>query len=135
MFENYINRTSSASFLVQTNNTIRLDKEKTWFAGVNFFYIDKQQIDLGTLNNLASLDISIKKLWNNWTFSVNATDILRTYKIEISDTQKNGSYNNVNINEFRRGVTASVVYNFGNNKVKKIRNIETAVDDIKGRTQ
>lgn len=134
-FDAYTNHKNSTSFMVQTNNNIRLDKSKTWFAGVNFFYIDKQQIELGTLKNLASLDISIKKLWNNWTFSVNATDILRTYIVEITDYQPDGNYNYVRNDLYKRGVTVSAVYNFGNNKVKKARNIDSASDDIKNRTK
>jgi hypothetical protein len=33
----YVNDTNSTSLLIQTNNTIRLDKKKTWFLRVNYF--------------------------------------------------------------------------------------------------
>jgi hypothetical protein len=135
VFPLYENKISSTSILIQTNNTIRLDKKKTWFLGVNFFYVDKQQIELGMLKNLASLDLSIKKNWNDWTFALNLNDILRTNIVEIEDYQANGNYNYVRNDQFRRGGTFSITYNFGNQKVKKVRDIEGASDAIKSRTR
>ncbi len=134
-FDTYINKTKSTSMVIQTNNTIRLDKKKTWFLGVNYFYVDKQQIELGMLKNLMSLDLSIKKNWNDWTFSLNVTDVLKTNIVEIEDYQSSGNYNYVKNDQFRRGMTFSMVYNFGNQKVKKVRDIEGASDAIKSRTR
>ncbi|MFC0427795.1 TonB-dependent receptor domain-containing protein [Chryseobacterium scophthalmum] len=131
----YSNNIKSTSILIQTNNTIRLDKKKTWFLGVNYFFVDKQQIELGMLKNLSSLDLSLKKNWNDWTFALNITDVLRTNIVEIEDYQTNGNYNYVRNDQFRRGGTFSITYNFGNQKVKKVRNIEGASDDIKSRTR
>lgn len=135
IFPLYTNNTSSTSFVVQTNNNIRLDQKKTWFAGVNFFYVDKQQIELGMLKNLSSLDLSLKKIWNDWTFTLNVNDILKTNIVEVEDYQENGNYNYVQNNMYRQSVGASIVYNFGNQKVKKVRNIESASDEIKSRTK
>lgn len=135
IFPLYTNNTSSTSFVVQTNNNIRLDQKKTWFAGVNFFYVDKQQIELGMLKNLSSLDLSLKKIWNDWTFTVNVNDILKTNIVEVEDYQENGNYNYVQNNMYRQSAGASIVYNFGNQKVKKVRNIESASDEIKSRTK
>ena len=135
IFPLYTNNTSSTSFVVQTNNNIRLDQKKTWFAGVNFFYVDKQQIELGMLKNLSSLDLSLKKIWNDWTFTVNVNDILKTNIVEVEDYQANGNFNYVQNNMYRQSVGASIVYNFGNQKVKKVRNIESASDEIKSRTK
>lgn len=131
----YSNNIKSTSILIQTNNTIRLDKKKTWFLGVNYFFVDKQQIELGMLKNLSSLDLSLKKNWNDWTFALNITDVLRTNIVEIEDYQTNGNYNYVRNDQFRRGGTFSITYSFGNQKVKKVRNIESASDDIKSRTR
>lgn len=135
VFPTYENKISSTSILIQTNNTIRLDKKKTWFLGVNYFFVDKQQIELGMLKNLMSLDLSIKKNWNDWTFALNVTDVLRTNIVEIEDYQANGNYNYVRNDQFRRGGTFSITYNFGNQKVKKVRDIEGASDAIKNRTR
>jgi len=135
VFPAYVNKRRSTSLTIQTNNTIRLDKNKTWFLGVNYFYVDKQQIELGVLKNLMSLDLSIKKNWNDWTFAVNVNDVLRTNVVEIEDYQSNGNYNYIKNDTYRRSVTVSLTYNFGNQKVKKVRTIEGASDDIKSRTR
>lgn len=135
VFDTYINNRESSSIVIQTNNTIRLDKKKTWFLGINYFFVDKQQIELGMLKNLSSLDVSLKKNWNDWTFALNLTDVLRTNIVEIEDYQANGNYNYVRNDQFRRGGTFSITYNFGNQKVKKVRDIEGASDAIKSRTR
>ena len=53
----------------------------------------------------------------------------------IEDYQKNGNYNFVEQNQYKQGVKLTVVYNFGNQKVKKVRDIEGASDAIKSRTR
>lgn len=131
----YKNHIKSTSIVIQTNNTIRLDKKKTWFLGVNYFFIDKQQIELGVLKNLMSLDLSLKKNWNDWTFAVNVNDVLRTNVVEIEDIQDSGNYNYIRNDQYRRNLTVSITYNFGNQKVKKVRDIEAASDAIKNRTR
>ncbi len=131
MYENY---RESTSFVLQTNHNIQLDKKKTWYLGANYFYVDKQQIDLGQLESLMQLDLNIKKIWENWTFSLEATDVLNTFKTNIYDVQDNGNYNIIRQNQYRRGLQFTVVYNFGNQKVKRIRKIDSAADDIKSRT-
>ena len=88
------------------------------------------------LKPLQSLDLSIKKVWNNWTFAADARDILRTNIVKISDTQSTGNFNNIyQIQYDNRSYTATITYNFGNNKIKKIRDIENASDAIKNRTR
>ena len=82
-----------------------------------------------------SLDLSIKKLWNDWTFAVNVNDILNTNIVKIEDYQANGNYNYIHQNRYNRSVTVSLTYNFGNKKVKKVRDIEGASDSIKSRTR
>ena len=132
---NYVNNTSSTSFFIQTNNTVRLDKKKTWFLGVNYFYVDQQQIELGLLKDLMSLDFNIKKIWNDWTFTFNVNDVLRTNVVEVVDFQDNGNYNYVKNDAYRQNVGLSIVYNFGNKKVKKVREINDASSDVKSRTR
>ncbi|WP_353146984.1 outer membrane beta-barrel family protein [Chryseobacterium sp.] len=134
-FVEYTNSLKSTSLLIQTNNTIRLDKNKTWFLGVNYFFVDKQQIELGLLKNLMSLDLNLKKNWNDWTFAINVNDVFRTNIIEITDYQTNGNYNYVYQNRYPRGIIISFTYNFGNKKVKKVRDIEGVFKDIKSRTK
>ncbi|WP_226063852.1 outer membrane beta-barrel family protein [Kaistella polysaccharea] len=135
IFPLYENKKSSTSFTIQTSNNIQLDKKKTWFLGVNYFYVDKQMIELGELDQLMSLDFTVKKIWNNWTFSVDLDDVLNTQLISITDYQANGNYNNISQDRYSRGVKFTMVYNFGNQKVKKIRDIDSADKDIKSRTR
>lgn len=134
IFDKFSNNDSSNSLVIQTNNTLRLDKKKTWFLGVNYFFVDNQQIELGMLKDLMSLDLNIKKIWNEWTFSVGVDDILKTNLVEIESYQ-NGDYNYVQNNQYRQTFKLSIVYNFGNQKIKKARNVDSADKDIKSRTQ
>ncbi|MDV3627468.1 TonB-dependent receptor [Elizabethkingia anophelis] len=131
----YVNNIKSNSLLIQTNNTFRLDKAKTWYLGVNYFFVDKQQIELGQLKALSSLDVNIKKLWNDWTFALEVRDLLRTNKVVITDPQSNGNFNYVNQNGYQQQLELFITYNFGNKKVKKMRDIESANDAIKNRTR
>jgi len=136
VFPDYVNKIKSNSLLIQTNNTVRLDKKKTWFLGVNYWYVDNQQIELGQLKSLMSLDANIKKIWNDWTFALEIFDILNTNKVEISDySQADGKYNYINQNQYNQSVNFSITYNFGNKKVQKIRDIDSADKDIKNRTR
>ena len=135
VFPLYENTNSSTSVLIQTNNNIRLDKNKTWFLGANYFYINKQQIELGSLDGLMRLDLNLKKMWDQWTFSLGVDDVFNTYLIKIEDYQKNGNYNFVEQNQYKQGVKLTVVYNFGNQKVKKTRTIDSADKDINNRTR
>ncbi|MDP9957065.1 outer membrane receptor protein involved in Fe transport [Epilithonimonas hungarica] len=136
VFPDYVNKIKSNSLLIQTNNTVRLDKKKTWFLGVNYWYVDNQQIELGQLKSLMSLDANIKKVWNDWTFALEIYDILKTNKVEISDySQADGKYNYINQNQYNQSVNFSITYNFGNKKVQKIRDISSADKDIKNRTR
>jgi len=136
VFPDYVNKIKSNSLLIQTNNTVRLDKKKTWFLGLNYWYVDNQQIELGQLKSLMSLDTNIKKVWNDWTFALEIFDILNTNKVEISDySQADGKYNYINQNQYNQSVNFSITYNFGNKKIQKIRDISSADKDIKNRTR
>ena len=102
--------------------------------GVNYFYLGKNKIDLGTLNPLQQLDLNVKKIWNDWTFSLELRDVLKTNKIIINDVQASGKFNSIDQYQDSRRATLAITYNFGNQKIKKARNIEGAASDIKNRT-
>lgn len=126
---------STNLFHIQANNNIRLSSKKDLFLGVNYFYLAPQQISIGKLSAIQSLDISVRKIWNNWTFLFEANDVLNTgSKYNITDVQSNGYYNNVRKNEYRRMLALTATYTFGNQKTQKARNIEGANKDIKNRT-
>ena len=121
-------------FFFQANNNIRLSSKKDLFLGVNYFLVTPQNISIGKLSTIQSLDLSVKKMWNNWTFLFEANDVFGTTKYKITDQQNNGNYNNVRKNEFRRVFALTATYTFGNQKIQKTRNIEGANKDIKSRT-
>jgi len=126
---------STNLFHIQANNNIRLSSKKDLFLGVNYFYLAPQQISIGKLSTIQSLDISVRKIWNNWTFLFEANDVLNTgSKYNITDVQSNGYYNNVRKNEYRRMLALTATYTFGNQKTQKARNIDGANKDIKNRT-
>ena len=133
-FEPYTIDSSTSSLFIQSNNNLKLSKNKDWFMGVNFFYIGEQIINLGTLSPLSSLDLSVKKIWNDWTFNLQFRDVFRTHILRLKDTQSNGNYNTVRNNNYSQSVEFSLTYNFGNKSVKKIRSINEANKDIKSRT-
>lgn len=117
----------------QFNNTIRLSPNKDWFLGVNYWYLTPKQIELGKLSQMHSLDINIKKIWNNWTFMIEGTDLLNTNKEVIKGIQPNGNFNNVSNNEYNRQLNLSVTYTFGNQKLKKAREVDSPNSAIKSR--
>ena len=97
--------------------------------------MNKQQVEIGLLQGLGSLDLNLKKVWNSWTFMLEATDLLRNNIVILEDTQTNGNYNYIYQDGYRRGLNVSITYSFGNQKVKKVRKIETADEAIKSRTR
>jgi outer membrane receptor protein involved in Fe transport len=121
-------------FFFQANNNIRLSSKKDLFLGINYFLVTPQNISIGKLSTIQSLDLSVKKMWNSWTFLFEAKDVLGTTKYKITDEQSNGNYNNVRKNEYRRVFALTATYTFGNQKIQKTRNIEGANKDIKSRT-
>lgn len=94
----------------------------------------KQRADLGYLNPIQRLDLSLKKIWNDWTFSFDMKDVFKTMKINIYDEQETGTYNRVSQYRYSQSAVLTVAYNFGNKKVQKTRNVQGAASDIKNRT-
>ncbi|QXU50246.1 TonB-dependent receptor [Chryseobacterium sp. D764] len=134
-FPAYINSRKSNGITISTNNNIRLDQAKTWFASINYWYVGNYQIELGQLRPLGSLEIGLKKIWNDWTFAATVYDVLNTNRVIINDPQQNGNYNYINIYNYPRQLNISISYNFGNKKIEKIRDFNNASDEIKNRTK
>lgn len=120
--------------VVQFNNDIRLSSKKDWYFGLKYFYLSSQEIEFGKLGSLQSLDLSLKKIWNDWTFLLEGSDILGQNKVDIDSRQDNGYYNIVKQNQYNRQVTFTATYNFGNQKLQKIRKSQNANDEIRKRT-
>lgn len=133
-FDPFVFDNTLATPFIEASNNIRLSENKDWFLGVNYFWIGKQRIDLGTLHPMQSLDLSLKKIWNDWTFMIEGKDIFKTMKINIADLQESGNFNTVQQYRYSRRATLSVSYTFGNKKVQKARKIDGAASEIKNRT-
>ncbi|MFC6269271.1 outer membrane beta-barrel family protein [Frigoriflavimonas asaccharolytica] len=121
-------------YMVQLNNTIRLSSKKDWYFGINYFYLSPQEVELGKLDTLQSLDLSVKKIYKDWTFMFEVNDILGTNVESFKEIQNTGYFNSVNQNRYKRSVNLRATYNFGNKKVEKIRKTESANSSIKDRT-
>ena len=119
---------------LELNNNIRLTAKKDLFLGVNYFFMSPQQIELGRLNSMQSLDLSLKKIYRDWTFMFELNDIFNKNKEYFKEVQSTGYYNSVNQNRYNRIVSIKATYNFGNKKVEKIRKTESANSSIKDRT-
>lgn len=116
------------------NNNIRLSSHKDWFLGVNYYYGSKVKIESGTLGVRQSFDVSLKKIMGDWTFVAEVYDVFNQNYNSIQGIQPNGSYNNVVNFEYPRILNIGVTYNFGNQKLKKAREMKSANDAVKSRT-
>ena len=121
-------------YMLQLNNNIRLSSKNDLYLGVNYFYLSPQEIELGKLKSLQSLDLSVKKIFKDWTFMFELKDIFATNKENFKEVQSTGFYNSVKQDRHNRRVGIKVTYNFGNKKVEKIRKTESANSAIKDRT-
>ncbi len=134
VFDPFVVDGTLATPFFQAQNTIRLSSKKDWFLGVNYFYLGKNKIDLGFLKPFQQLDLNLKKIWNDWTFTLDLYDILKTNKFVINDVQSNGKFNSIDQYQYSRKASLGITYNFGNKQVKKARTVEGAANDIKNRT-
>ncbi len=121
------------NIFLQVNNNIRLSPKKDLFLGINYWYLSPKQIELGRLGSLQSLDINVKKMWKAWTLMLEVQDIFRTNNDRISSIQDDGYYNNVFADEYNRQLNVRLTYNFGNQKLKKAREVDAINSTIKGR--
>ncbi|WP_417430823.1 outer membrane beta-barrel family protein [Halpernia sp.] len=121
-------------YSLELNNNIRLSAKKDWFLGVNYFFLSPQEIELGKLNTIQSLNLSVKKIYKDWTFLFEVNDIFNTNEVKFKEVQSSGYFNSVDQNRYNQSLSLKVTYNFGNKKVQKVRKTENANDAIKDRT-
>lgn len=133
-FEKNIIDKSADYYQFQLVNNIRLSAKKDWFFGVNYFYLSPLQIEIGELKPIHGAEISLKKIMDNWTFNLQLRDVFGTNRNRIYGEDGSGNYNSVNQNPYNRQLVFTATYNFGNQKLQKVRKAEGANDDIKNRT-
>ncbi|ASW74930.1 TonB-dependent receptor [Chryseobacterium piperi] len=130
----YIVDVKNFNFSAQFNNSIRLSSKKDWFLGINYFYASKSKMEIGELGTRQSLDLSVKKIMGSWTFLVELYDVFNQNFNQINGVQPDGSFNNVTNFGYPRIFSVGVTYNFGNQKLKKTREMKSANDAVKSRT-
>ncbi|WP_276682648.1 outer membrane beta-barrel family protein [Empedobacter brevis] len=129
----YVVDRQSSNIYFKLDNTIRLSSKKDWFLGINYWYLSPFEIELGKLGKQHSFDVNIKKIWNNWTLMFEAYDLFNTNITTINGKQENGNFNNVLQQSYNREFSISLSYKFGNQKLKKSRQIDEANSTIKSR--
>lgn len=133
-FEKNVINKSANYYQFQLNNNIRLSSKKDWFLGASYFYLSPLQIEIGKLKPIHGADFSVKKIMDNWTFNLQLRDAFGTNKTRIYGEDGSGNFNSVNQNPYNRQLIFTATYNFGNQKLQKVRKAEGANEDIKQRT-
>ena len=118
----------------QINNNIRLSVKKDWYLGVNYFYTSALQLEVGKLKSFQNLNLSVKKIYHQWTFSLEVQDVFNTSKINIKDQDDYGNIFTVYQNQHNQKMVLGATYNFGNQKLKKMIKSDNANEEIKSRT-
>ena len=129
----YIVDAASTSAHFKFDNNIRLSANKDWFLGVNYWYLSSFELELGKLGQQHSFDLNLKKIWTNWTVLFEVENLFDTANVQINNNESNGNFNNVYQKNYNRQFTLSITYKFGNQKIKKSRDINEANSTIKSR--
>lgn len=132
--EPYIVDVKNYNMSATINNIIRLSSKKDWFLGVNYYFGSKVAMEGGTIGVRQSFDISVKKIIGDWTIVAEGNDIFNQSFYRVNGVQPNGKYNNITNFSYPRLISIGVTYNFGNQKLKKAREMKSANDAVKSRT-
>ncbi|RXM51885.1 MULTISPECIES: outer membrane beta-barrel family protein [unclassified Chryseobacterium] len=132
--EPYIVDVKNYNMSATLNNTIRLSSKKDWFLGVNYYFGSKVAMEGGTVGVRQSFDISVKKIIGDWTIVAEGNDLFNQSFYRVNGIQPNGKYNNITNFNYPRLISIGVTYNFGNQKLKKAREMKSANDAVKSRT-
>ncbi len=130
----YTINVKTLNMFFQANNMLRLSANKDWYLGVNYWMMPSREMEIGKLHTQQSFDVNIKKIMGNFTFLVEVNDLFNQNIDDIRTVQSNGSFNNVRSFQYRREFNVNVTYNFGNQKLKKAREVKSANDAIRSRT-
>ena len=132
--EPYIVDVKNYNMSATINNIIRLSSKKDWFLGVNYFFGSKVAMEGGTIGVRQSFDVSVKKIIGDWTIVAEGNDLFNQSFYRVNGVQPNGKYNNITNFNYPRLISIGVTYNFGNQKLKKAREMKSANDAVKSRT-
>ncbi len=108
------------STFIETDNSFILNKKKTFFATINFWYQFPEISDLDESSSYSQLDIGFKILLfnENLTISISGTDLLKTNKPTFTSYNSNGIKTTFSNYDDNRRLNLSLTYFFGNNRIK-----------------
>nr|WP_315034864.1 outer membrane beta-barrel family protein [uncultured Chryseobacterium sp.] len=132
--EPYIIDVKNYSMSLTVNNIVRLSSKKDWYLGVNYFFASKEAMEGGVIGVRQSLDINLKKMIGDWTIVAEVNDLFNQSFYRVEGMQPKGRYNNITNFNYPRLISIGVTYNFGNQKLKKAREMKSANDAVKSRT-
>lgn len=130
----YIIDVKNYSMSASLNNVIRLSSKKDWYLGINYFFGSKVAMESGTVGTRQSFDLSLKKIAGDWTIMAEVSDLFNQSFYRVKGIQPNGMYNNITNFSYPRIISIGATYNFGNQKLKKAREMKSANDAVKSRT-
>lgn len=132
--EPYIIDVKNYNMSLTLNNVVRLSSKKDWYLGVNYFFASREAMEGGVVGVRQSLDINLKKIIGDWTIVAEVNDLFNQGFYRVEGIQPNGRYNNITNFNYPRLISIGVTYNFGNQKLKKAREMKSANDAVKSRT-
>jgi len=124
------------NYNLSLNNVLYLSKEKKMLAFVIFrYYSPIKDIFYERENVLFKNDIGFRKAFQNLNLMLYLSDIFNSYAVSRTIYQSNQVQlsNKLIQNNYTRSVSLSLNYNFGNNKLKIVRNKRSANEEIKNR--
>ncbi|NIF05329.1 outer membrane beta-barrel protein [Chryseobacterium sp. Tr-659] len=132
--EPYIVDVKNYNMSVTLNNIVRLSSKKDWYLGVNYYFSSKDAMEGGAIGVRQSVDLSLKKIIGDWTLVAEVNDLFNQSFYRVRGVQPKGVYNNITNFNYPRLISIGATYNFGNQKLKKAREMKSANDAVKSRT-
>ncbi|MDR2206692.1 MAG: TonB-dependent receptor [Flavobacteriaceae bacterium] len=124
---------SKWSAYLETDNTYALNKNKTLFISLNYWYQFPEYYSIHEMKGRSSLDLGMRLLFldKSLQMSIYASDIFRTLKMK-NTSSFNGIINHFQNYEDRQSVRLSVKYTIGKNNFKS-KNIKSSNEEEKRR--
>ena len=118
------------------NNILTLSKKKNLIAFVIFRYNSPfEDFASQRTNGLFRSDIGLRKTYSKFSLSLFFNDIFNSYNRNITEfrTFQSGLVNSVTKDELTQSISLNLRYNFGNNKLKQLKEKKIGNQDIKNR--
>lgn len=134
----YINNRviNNLNYTFLMNDVIYISREKKLLAFTILRYNSPiKDIFFERSNVLFKTDLGVKKTFNSLNISFYVSDIFNSYGKSVIHYRGNTSLlnNKFNQNTYTRSISLSLNYNFGNNKIKEIRNKRSANEELRNR--